>query len=321
MSQTERIAYLDRRLRERGWVTAHEAAAHFEVSPRQIKRDIEYLRWRLDAPVVYDAPHRRYRYRETFSKLRFADERRVLFSALVRGWAASEASQDLVTPEILEATAAAVARDYRAVAERIRFEAPTTETVDLETFSALCRGIRDQRVVELDYVNVAGEASRRRVEVERLIHYLGVWYLVGFDHLRQALRTFHLGRIRSLALTSEATSHSTHDTQWQHAVEMWIESGSGIFRGGEEFLATVRLRGMALRLAQNQRWHARQSDVPSREPTDTWIDRTLPVVDTRELLSRVLAYGADAEVVAPQEFRQRWLDEIRRLSDFLISRP
>ena len=52
MSQFERIACIDRLLREQGSVRTAEVAERFEVSGRQVKRDIEYLRDRLDAPVV-----------------------------------------------------------------------------------------------------------------------------------------------------------------------------------------------------------------------------------------------------------------------------
>lgn len=313
MSQTERIAFLDRRLRERGWVTAAEVAERFEVSSRQVKRDIEYLRWRLDAPLVYDGARRRYHYEKPWAQFRFADERKVLFSALVKGWASSEAHRPLVTPEMLEGIEAAVSKDYRSVADRIRYEAPSSEPVDLETFSDLCRGMRDARIVELDYVNLAGEASRRRIEVQRLWNYGGLWYLVAFDHLRGELRTFHLGRVRHLAVTPEAATKDERNPAWAAELEAWMATGSGIFRGGEAFEATVRLRGAALRLASAQRWHPGQNDCPGGT-TEPWMDRTLPVVDTRELLGRILSYGGDAEALAPASFRQQWEAEVRRMA-------
>jgi len=47
MSQFERIAHIDRLLREQGSVRTDEVAERFEVSARQVKRDIEHLRDRL----------------------------------------------------------------------------------------------------------------------------------------------------------------------------------------------------------------------------------------------------------------------------------
>lgn len=320
MSQTERIAFLDRRLRERGWVTAAEVAERFEVSPRQVKRDIEYLRWRLDAPIVYDSGHHRYRYEKPWTAFRFADERRVLFSALVKGWATSEAHRDLVSADILDTIAAAVSRDYRTVADRIRYDAPASERVDLEVFADLCRGLREQKILEMEYENLAGEPSRRRVEVQRLWNYGGLWYLVALDHLRGGLRTFHLGRIRRLGVTGEPVTKPLTDAAWNTEVEAWTSAGSGLFRGGEAFQAQVRFRGPALRVATGQTWHPDQIDRPGNDGTGAYLDRSLPVVDTRELLGRVLAFGADAEALAPTPFRGQWEVEVRRLGALLPSR-
>lgn len=308
-------------MRERGWVTAAEVAEAFEVSPRQVKRDIEYLRWRLDAPVTYDPVRRQYRYEKPYSRLRFVDERRVLFSALVKGWAASDSFRPWVTPEILETIDAGVSRDYRSVADRIRYEAPSTEPVDLEVFAGLCRGIRDRRILELDYVNLQGDPSRRRVEAQRLIHYQGVWYLVALDHLRGQLRTFHLGRVKSLAVTSDPVTRDETDPIWGAEVEAWTRAGFGIFRGGEVRSATVRLRGSALRLAAAQRWHPDQRDHQGNDPEGEWLDRTVPVVDFRELLGRVLGFGGEAEALSPEPFRSLWLAEVQKMVRFLNSPP
>jgi len=315
MSQVERIAYVDRRLRERGWVTSAEVAATFEVSTRQVKRDIEYLRWRLDAPIVYDALRRRYHYEKPYERFRFADERRVLFSALVKGWASSPAYQPFMSPEILQLIEAGVARDYRSVADRIRYEAPSAETVDLEIFSGFCRGMRDARVVEMEYLSLAGALTRRRVEGQLLINYGGVWYLVAFDQHRAALRTFHLGRVNSLSVTAEPVVHDEKDSVWKAEVEAWTSSGFGIFRGESPFPATVRFRASALRLAGSQRWHPEQTDSRGSDEQGEWLDRTVPVVHTRELLVRILAFGADAEVLSPNSFRTQWEQEIHRMSE------
>ena len=48
MSQTERILYIDRNLRTDRYLTVQDVADYFEVSTRQVKRDIEYLRDRFN---------------------------------------------------------------------------------------------------------------------------------------------------------------------------------------------------------------------------------------------------------------------------------
>jgi predicted DNA-binding transcriptional regulator YafY len=60
----ERILYLDERMRSGSYPKKAAAAEFFEVSPKTIERDIEYMRDRLGAPVVYDRERRGYYYSE-----------------------------------------------------------------------------------------------------------------------------------------------------------------------------------------------------------------------------------------------------------------
>ncbi len=69
----------------------------------------------------------------------------------------------------------------------------------------LSRAVALKKRVHLSY-----EGAERRARTERdvdpfgLYQKAGAWYLVGWCHLRKALRTFSIGRIRSLAVNSTA---------------------------------------------------------------------------------------------------------------------
>ena len=54
MSQTERILFIDRKLRSQGSFTISQVCKEFEISSRQVKRDIEYMRDRFEAPIDWD---------------------------------------------------------------------------------------------------------------------------------------------------------------------------------------------------------------------------------------------------------------------------
>ncbi len=60
MSQSERIFYILRLFDERGGVTTRDVVQMFEVSERQAKRDIEYMRDRLGAPITWKRESNRY---------------------------------------------------------------------------------------------------------------------------------------------------------------------------------------------------------------------------------------------------------------------
>ncbi len=90
MSQTERIFFIDRQIRRHGYVRSSDIADEFQVCDRQVKRDIEYLRDRLGAPLEYDRTRRGYVYTGRFEEFQNADERMLVFNAVFRGLARTQ---------------------------------------------------------------------------------------------------------------------------------------------------------------------------------------------------------------------------------------
>lgn len=64
----ERVAVIDRAIRAGEYPNARTIADRLEVSRRTIQRDIDFMRDRLDAPLVFDAKRNGYTYqRSTFA--------------------------------------------------------------------------------------------------------------------------------------------------------------------------------------------------------------------------------------------------------------
>ncbi len=61
--------------------------------------------------------------------------------------------------------------------------------------------------IEFDYLNSRGESEKRTVDPLRIQSLDQDWYLRGWDHLRQAVRTFRLDRMSNLTTTDEPISH------------------------------------------------------------------------------------------------------------------
>jgi predicted DNA-binding transcriptional regulator YafY len=316
MSQFERIACIDRLLREQGSVRTAEVAERFEVSARQIKRDIEYLRDRLDAPIVYRRAENAYLYERPFDELRFADEKLLLFYVLARSLAANEHYVPIVSAELLANLESHLARDYRPVSERISYELSLAEPLSMEDFTTVCQAMLLGRRLDLVYVNAKAERSERSVEPERLVNYSGRWYLVAWDLLRGALRTFHLSRVEKLSLSKEFVASPSTPGRDDVSVEAYLASGFGIFKGAATVEAKVRIKGPAAALVARQSWHPKQRVERGIDADgEPYTDITLPVADWTELLGRVLSFGSAAEAIAPPEFRKAWREEIRRMGE------
>src|SRR3954469_13865614 len=64
-----RILVIDQTLRAESWPNAQTLGKRLEVHPRTIRRDIEYLRDQLKAPIEFDSKRNGYHYTEATYRL------------------------------------------------------------------------------------------------------------------------------------------------------------------------------------------------------------------------------------------------------------
>ncbi|MBO5897622.1 MAG: hypothetical protein J6R04_01295, partial [Clostridia bacterium] len=62
-----RIQWFHKKILDSSYPNAMRLAERFGISHRQAQRDVDFLARKLNAPLVYDAEHRGYRYSESFS--------------------------------------------------------------------------------------------------------------------------------------------------------------------------------------------------------------------------------------------------------------
>ncbi|MFF7244092.1 helix-turn-helix transcriptional regulator [Embleya sp. NPDC008237] len=67
--------------------------------------------------------------------------------------------------------------------------------VDTDVLTALVAACRDRERLRLDYLDHAGEVTRRTVEPQRVVNWGRRWYLVAWDVDRDDWRTFRVDRI------------------------------------------------------------------------------------------------------------------------------
>lgn len=313
MSQFERLTYIDKAARERQSITVDAVARHFEVSVRQIKRDIEFLRTRMKAPLVYDRSTKAYCYSSDFGALTFADEQVLMFFSLVRSLMQNEHYIPIFSEQILEDIASHISRAYIPVSDRISYQVPVVGRIDISTFTTICRGMLTRKRIDMTYLSIKGERTGRRIEAERLINYTGRWYLVAFDLLRSDFRVFHLARIESIAISNtECTGTGTPARE--RALAGYLESGFGIFMGTKVEKAVIEFSGSAATVVAKQIWHKDQILETGERECEPWTRLTIPVADWTELLGRILSFGASALPLEPASLRQAWARTIREMA-------
>lgn len=123
-----------------------------------------------------------------------------------------------------------------AVEEAVALETgPWIVPTDADTVLRVAEAIRSRRTVTFHYVSHERAPSSRTVDPYGLVHLDGRWYLVGYCHTRQDLRTFRLDRVAELAATREAfTRPDDFDARAYliaslpfvtspHEIEVWLD--------------------------------------------------------------------------------------------------
>jgi predicted DNA-binding transcriptional regulator YafY len=312
MSQLERVAHIDKRIKTKGGITIREVAERFEVTERQVARDIEYLRDRLGAPIAWSPKERRYRYSEPWSGLDFADETALLFYVFARAAAGTLAYVPLAEEGALGRLLDLVPKGLRKAEGAIRYELPGYEPADIDCLGLLVRAIADGRRIDASYRDADGKESDRHIEPLRLVNYSGTWYCVAYDLARSALRTFKLSRFTGASISKDKAVGIIPEAE----VDGFLASSFGMFKGKGDKKAVVRFFGRAVPIVRDEVWHIDQSRSEGTDPSrGAYVELSIPVSRWDEILGRILRFGADAEPVGPAQLRKLWKDEITRMAE------
>jgi len=323
MSQTERILFIDRTIQSKGKVTTAETAAHFEVSTRQIKRDIEYLRDRFSAPLIYDIEKKGYLYSKPFKDLAFADQKLTFFYIVMKSLTENGHYIPVYSDSILSTIESDVPGDFRSVCSKISYQMPQAEFLNQNYFMDICISMRDKKAVNIRYTNLKNEETQRLVDPEHMINYSGSWYIICWDRGSKALKTFNLSRINAVESSSTAFEKHTQDypskqyKTYKEELEGFIASPFGIFKGKKLTKVTIRFYEAAQRIIESQIWHPGQIKKTGAEKQGKTVvdytDLSFPVADYTEVLSKILSFGPLSRPVEPADLVDLWKERINSM--------
>ncbi len=311
MSQIERIFYINRKILEDGKVRTAQVTSKFEISKRQVMRDMEYLRDILEAPLVYETKEKGYVYTAEYSMMSNTNERMLVLNAIFRSLAESQGALSVITDMVSEGLDSGLEESYKSLSEKILFITPVQDWPDYTVFNKICSAMKGDLRMSLGYRNAKGERSNRHIEPLRLVNYSGRWYLLSFDRQNKELRTFHLSRIEKIE-PIEGDHFQSQYTEGE--LDSFIHGGFGIFMGKQSIPVTFCVFGWASNALATQTWHKDQMIRPVSFEGRQGLEVTVPVANLQEILSQILSFGPAAIPIAPLQFVQAWKDAVSAMA-------
>ena len=328
MGRTERFYRIELLIRSRGSVTFAALMEDLEVSRATLKRDLEYLRTRLDAPIVYDRDSNGYRFQQGSRAARggrkaaagadathqlpgvWFSEREIralltmhqLIEGLDGGGTLARHLQPLL--DKLHGMLGSSEGEARELMRRVKISLPAQRPVPARWFERVASALLERRRLQLTYYTRSKDSeSQREVSPQRLLHHRSTWYLDAWCHASDGLRRFALDAVRGATLLDQRAKDVS-----LRSVEAQLDRGYGIYGGGELHQAVLRFSAEAARWVVNEQWHPRQVQ---ERLSDGSLRLTLPYSEDTELLMDLLRHGPHVEVEAPAELRERLQERLR----------
>ena len=308
----ERYLWIDGEIRKERYPNARCLAEEFEISKRTAQRNIEFMRNNLNAPLFYDPARRGYTYETPFSLPELPlSQKELLAVLLVQSLISSTDNGYLAQAvQVLGKKLFQKNGDIGIEARRIIqcFSAlwHGYAPCDPDVFQPVSQALLSSRLLSIRYSSPnRNKTTSRTIEPHHLQHYMGSWVLLAWCRLRKDWRRFYLSRMKKVKLLDEPFERRPAST-WRPL----IKSGFGIFQGPDTFKVTIRFSPLMAKWVREQVWHP---DQKREECRDGSLILTVPAADLREIKMKVMQFGAEAEVLAPEELKEMISEEAKRL--------
>lgn len=312
MDRSERFYRIDRLLRERRLVSFDALQEELGISRATLKRDLQYLRDRLNAPILFDRERGGYHLGEPpgdtptpryeLPGLWFSPGE--AHALLTLQHLLENLEPGLLGPLVgplqsrLEALLTQGSAQPERLRARIRIIPGARRPPRLACFQPVATALlQGQRLHLRHHHRGRNQVSEREVSPQRLIWYRDHWYLDAWCHLREALRSFAIDSLLAATPLDQPALELPAET-----LDSALGAGYGIFAGTELQWATLRFSAERARWVADEIWHPHQR---SHREADGRYVLEVPYAQETELLMDILRHMPEVEVLSPPTLRQQ----------------
>jgi proteasome accessory factor B len=301
----ERMMRIHARIKAGRFPNCVGLAKEIEVSPRTIKRDVDFMKHRLHLPIEYDSQRYGYFYTrpvDQFPGVPISSAE--LFALLVAHKAVAQyggTPYERPLRSAFKKLAGLVSGDDQfqvgGLEAALSFRPFAPEDTDLETFEILTRAVQQRRALRFRYRNLGAERGQQRhVRPCHLACIDSLWYLFGYDVNREAIRMFNLTRLSAPEILPETFKPIAFNFE-QH-----MKGGLIAFAGKDDYEVAMVFDRWGADLIRGRRWH-RSQELTELPGGRIWM--RLRLDNLHEVERFVLGFGEHVTVQRPESLRRR----------------
>ena len=308
--QFRRLLFIDRKIGEGRYPNCTTLAKEWEVSIKTMQRDINYLKWELDAPIEYSSVKHGYYYAEDNYRMPTLN---ISESDLFAICIAEKALQQYKATPVYSKLASVFSKIQESlpnkvsvhpswVDSRISFFAEPATRIDREVWDAATRSVRENRRLRIRHKlpgkTAAGED--RDIDPYHMVGYRGQWYVIGHCHKSSKIRTFAMSRMGGAHLLEQR-----FEIPADFDIDKLLGSHFGIMWSDEEYKIRIRFASQVAPYIKEREWHPTQS---IKENKDGSVVLSFTANHLNEVKDWALSWGSGAKVLAPREL----VDKVKR---------
>lgn len=315
MERLHRIKYL---IQARECVPLQVFLGELEISKATFKRDLEYLRDRMNANIVYDRMLGGYRFDNTHQVgekielpgLWFSEEEAtalVLTQSLLAGIDQGGLLGPHLEPlrNIIDGILGRSKTTTKELRKRLKVFGMSARKSSVDSFGVVGNALLNREKLHISYYSKgANQNTVREISPQRLIYYRDNWYLDAYCHLRKELRSFSMDGISQASLLNTKADEVSEKQLNEHFGESY-----GIFSGRATQRAKLKFTPERARWVAGETWHKHQSS--SFDKDGNYI-LEFDYNQDPELIMDILKHGSDVEVIAPAGLRKKIKEELSR---------
>ncbi|MFT5700064.1 MAG: putative DNA-binding transcriptional regulator YafY [Desulforhopalus sp.] len=302
--QHSRLLFIDKKISEGKYPNCNYLADEWEVSSKTIQRDLEYMRYQLDAPLEYSAKRRGYYYTEKNFKLPALSMKEselfgmYLSEKLLVQYEGTPIYKSLcsVFEKIEQSLPDKISMDPTKEQDKFTVIPPFSTTVLPDVWESIIDSLRSSQQIQVQYKTPGQIPVTRDLDPYHAVRFEGDWYIIGHCHLRNAIRTFSMSRIFSTIQTGK-NFKIPDDFDFKKL------SGShfGVHWSNEEIKVKIRFNRQVANYVEERTWHPSQR-IEKCDNGDVILE--LCVNHLLELKRWILSWGEDAHIIEPHSFAQ-----------------